>query len=139
MQVFRAQIHNLGWTDGDNVRIDYRWTAGVIDRFQTAAAELVALKPDVILADATPSVLALRRETQSIPIVSVTVNDPIGMGFVERISTSTLPARSKSSVAFTRCPGSSRPLRRQPVAAYLSAGEARLVINWAASRRRAIR
>src|SRR2546423_12701847 len=73
LQVFRTRIQELGWTDGDNVRIDYRWTAGVIERFRTAAKELVALKPDVILADATPSVAALRGETQTIPIVFMQV------------------------------------------------------------------
>jgi putative ABC transport system substrate-binding protein len=86
MQVFRTTLHELGWIDGANVRIDYRWTAGVIDRFLTAAAELVALKPDVLLADATPSVTALKNETAAIPIVFVTVNDPIGSGFVENLA-----------------------------------------------------
>jgi len=83
LQAFRARIQELGWTEGNNVRIDYRWTAGILERFGTAAAELVALKPDVILADATPSVAALRMKTKTIPIVFVTVNDPIGSGFVE--------------------------------------------------------
>jgi putative ABC transport system substrate-binding protein len=82
LQSFRSRLHQLGWTEGDNLRIDYRWTAGVADRFQTAAAELVALKPDVILADATPSVLAFRRETQTIPVVFVFVTDPVVQGFV---------------------------------------------------------
>src|SRR5882724_8580353 len=72
LQVFRTRIQELGWTDGDNVRIDYRWTAEVIERFRTAAAELVALKPDVILADATPSVAALKNLTKTIPLVFVT-------------------------------------------------------------------
>jgi hypothetical protein len=82
LQVFRTRIHELGWRDGDNVRIDYRWTAGIVERFRTGAKELVALRPDVILADATPSIAALRGETQTIPIVFVTVNDPLGSGFI---------------------------------------------------------
>src|ERR1700704_3219580 len=82
LQVFRRRIHELGWRDGDNVRIDYRWTAGIVERFRTGAKELVALRPDVILADATPSIAALRGETQTIPIVFVTVNDPLGSGFI---------------------------------------------------------
>jgi putative ABC transport system substrate-binding protein len=86
LQGFRARIQELGWTDGDNVRIDYRWTAGVLDRFRTAAAELIALKPDVILADATPSVAAVRGQSKTTPIVFVTVNDPIGSGFVESLA-----------------------------------------------------
>jgi putative ABC transport system substrate-binding protein len=82
LQSFRSRLHQLGWTEGDNLQIDYRWTAGVADRFQTAAAELIALKPDAILADATPSVLAFRRDTQTIPVVFVFVTDPVGQGFV---------------------------------------------------------
>ena len=86
LQPFRTRLRELGWTDGGNVRIDYRWAAGVVDRFRTAAAELVVLKPDVILADATPSVAALQRETRTIPIVFVGVNDPIGSGFVQSLA-----------------------------------------------------
>jgi len=82
LQTFRTRLQQLGWTDGDNLRIDYRWTAGIAARFQTAAAELVSLKPAVILADATPSVAALKRETQTIPIVFVNVTDPVAQGFV---------------------------------------------------------
>jgi ABC-type uncharacterized transport system substrate-binding protein len=86
LQLFRTRIQELGWTDGGNVRIDYRFVAGAPDRFRTAAAELVALKPDVILAEATPSVAAVREQSQTIPIVFVTVNDPIGSGFVESLA-----------------------------------------------------
>ena len=86
MQAFRARLREHHWTDGDNLRIDYRWAAGVAGRFQTAAAELVALKPDVILADTTPGVAALKRETRTIPLVFVRVNDPIGSGFVQSLA-----------------------------------------------------
>src|SRR5882672_6424328 len=51
IQVFRTRLQQLGWTNGDNLGIDYRWTAGIEDRFQTAAAELVRLNPAAILAD----------------------------------------------------------------------------------------
>ena len=86
LQIFRTRLQQLGWTDGDNLRIDYRWTVGIADRFRSAAAELVALKPDVLLADATPSVAALRRETQIIPIVFATVTDPVAQGFVASLA-----------------------------------------------------
>jgi putative ABC transport system substrate-binding protein len=86
VQAFRARLHQLGWIDGDNVRVDYRWTAGVLDGFRTAAEELVALKPDVILADATPSVVALLRETRTIPIVFAAVTDPVAQGFVTSLA-----------------------------------------------------
>jgi len=86
LQSFRTRMRELGWTDGDNIRLDYRWAAGVADRFRTAAAELVGLKPDVILAETTPAVAALQRETQTIPIVFVRINDPIGSGFVQSLA-----------------------------------------------------
>src|SRR5262249_32025394 len=86
VQAFRARLRQLGWIDGDNVRVDYRWTAGVLDRFRTAAEELVALKPDVILADTTPSVVALLRETRTIPIVFVGVTDPVAQGLVASLA-----------------------------------------------------
>ena len=85
-QAFRTRLQQLGWTDGDNLRIDYRWTAGIADRFLTAAEELVSLKPEVILADATPSVAALKRETQTIPIVFVNVTDPLAQGFIASLA-----------------------------------------------------
>ena len=72
--------------DGDNVRIDYRWAAGHADRFVTAAQELVALKPDVVVAVTTPAVQAFRRETQTIPIVFTAVTDPIGQGILQRLA-----------------------------------------------------
>ena len=86
LQPIRTRLRELGWTDGDNVRIDYRWVAAVVDRFRTAAAELVDLKPDVILADSTPSVAALQRETRIIPIVFVGVSDPVAQGFVASLA-----------------------------------------------------
>src|SRR6266700_7208341 len=58
---FLQGLQQLGWTDGGNVRIDYRWTAGDAGRFQRYAEELLALAPDVILASGTPSVQALQR------------------------------------------------------------------------------
>src|SRR5262245_19969530 len=68
-KAFRARLLQLGWVDGDNVRIEYRWAAGSADRFVTAAQELVALKPNVVVAVTTPAVQAFRQETQTIPIV----------------------------------------------------------------------
>jgi putative tryptophan/tyrosine transport system substrate-binding protein len=86
IQAFRTRLQQLGWTDGDNLRIDYRWTAGIADRFRTAAGEIVSLKPEVILAVTTPSAAALRRETQAIPIVFVVVGDPVAQGFVASLA-----------------------------------------------------
>jgi putative ABC transport system substrate-binding protein len=85
-QVFRTRLSQLGWVDGDNVRIDYRWAASHADRFVTAAQELVALKPAVVVAVNTPAVQAFRRETQTIPIVFVAVTDPVGQGILQRLA-----------------------------------------------------
>jgi putative tryptophan/tyrosine transport system substrate-binding protein len=79
---FREQLQRLGWTDGRNVRIDYRWAVGAVGLIRTFAKELVELQPDVILARATSATAALLQETRTIPIVFVVVSDPIGDGFV---------------------------------------------------------
>lgn len=75
-----------GWNEGGNLRIDWRWTGGDAALFERYAAELVALAPDVLLAQASPSVVALQRHTQKIPLVFTMVSDPIGQGFVESLA-----------------------------------------------------
>jgi putative tryptophan/tyrosine transport system substrate-binding protein len=82
---FRQGLQKLGWT-GRNVRIAYRWAAGDADRMRTFASELIALKPDAVLAVTTPAVAALLGETRSIPIVFVRVADPIRSGFVNSLA-----------------------------------------------------
>jgi len=77
---------NLGWTDGRNVRIDYRWGGVDVNRMQVLAKELVGLQPDVIVANTVPVTAALQRETRTIPIVFVNVADPVASGFVAKIS-----------------------------------------------------
>jgi putative ABC transport system substrate-binding protein len=86
LTAFRQGLAALGWTDGDNIRIDYRRYAGDADRVRAAAAELVHLAPDVLLAYAPPAVVALQRETRSIPIVFAQVSNPVGAGFVESMA-----------------------------------------------------
>ena len=83
---FRERLQQLGWTDGRNVRVDYRWAAGEVGRIRTYAKELVALQPDVILARTTPVTAALLQETRTIPIVFVGVSDPVGAGFAASIA-----------------------------------------------------
>jgi putative tryptophan/tyrosine transport system substrate-binding protein len=78
---FRQGLEKRGWTEGRNVRIDYRYaTAGA--QAQVLAKELVALQPDVIFTHSTPTVAALLRESRTIPIVFAGLADPIGSGFV---------------------------------------------------------
>jgi putative ABC transport system substrate-binding protein len=86
LAVFLQGLQELGWTDGRNVRIVYRWAAADADRSRTYAAELVALAPDVILASASASVAALLQTTRTVPIVFVNVIDPVGAGFVARLA-----------------------------------------------------
>jgi putative ABC transport system substrate-binding protein len=82
---FRQRLDRLGWSDGRNVHIDYRFATNP-DQLQPLARELVSLQPDVLLALTTPATAALQRETRTIPIVFVSVSDPIGSGFVESLA-----------------------------------------------------
>jgi len=80
---FRLGLEKRGWSEGRNVRIDYRFApAASPDQVQLFAKELVALRPDVIFAQTTPVVAALQRETRTIPIVFAALADPIGSGFI---------------------------------------------------------
>jgi putative ABC transport system substrate-binding protein len=83
---FRKRLEELGWIDGRNVRIDYRWGAGSVDRMQLFAKELVRLDPDVMLAVTTPATAALQRESRVIPVVFAIVSDPVGSGFVTSLA-----------------------------------------------------
>ena len=83
---FRKAMQELGWTEGRNVRVDYRWVGGDADRARADAAEVVGLKPDVILANGTTSVAALRHETSTVPIVFVVGLDPVESGFVTSLA-----------------------------------------------------
>jgi putative ABC transport system substrate-binding protein len=83
---FERGLAALGWSEGTNLRIELRWSAGDINRAAFLARELVALQPDVILADTTPVTAAIQHDTKSIPIVFVQVSDPVGSGFVESLS-----------------------------------------------------
>jgi putative ABC transport system substrate-binding protein len=83
---FRQGLQQLGWNDGRNVRIDYRWTAGDVDRIRRYAVELAALAPDVILATGSPTVGPLLQATRTVPIVFVVVPDPVGAGYVDSLA-----------------------------------------------------
>lgn len=82
----KAELARLGWADGVNAQIDVRWAGGVTDRMRVAAAELVALKPDAVLAYGSAAVAALRQATTIVPIVFVSVVDPVGAGFVASLA-----------------------------------------------------
>jgi putative tryptophan/tyrosine transport system substrate-binding protein len=80
---FRDGLHTLGWAEGRNIRIDFRWArASDVESMQRFAKELVALQPDLIVSNNTPTTTALLQQTRTIPIIFVTVADPVGTGFV---------------------------------------------------------
>src|SRR5262245_29311119 len=81
ISAFAQGLQERGWTIGGNMRIEYRWGAGDLDRFRKYAAELVALSPDVILASAGSIVGALQQASRTVPIVFVTTVDPVGGGW----------------------------------------------------------
>ena len=83
---FLQTLQQLGWADGRNVKIDYRWPAADADKTRKYAAELVALAPDVILAMSSPALVSLLQATRTVPIVFVGVADPVGAGFVDSLS-----------------------------------------------------
>ena len=83
---FQEALQQLGWNEGRNLRIDYRWSTGGDDELRQYAVELVALAPEAILATGSPPVVALRKATRTVPIVFVLVSDPVGAGFVESLA-----------------------------------------------------
>jgi ABC transporter substrate binding protein len=84
---FRDGLRELGWTDGRNVRIDTRWAPPAeADSTQRCAKELVALQPDLVLSNTTPTTTALLQQTRTIPIVFTIVTDPVGSGIVASFS-----------------------------------------------------
>jgi putative tryptophan/tyrosine transport system substrate-binding protein len=85
LKALQQGLADLGWIDGANVKIDYRFGTADADRIRTYASEIVALGPDVILANTTLVVAALKEATQTIPIVFALVNDPVGQGFISNL------------------------------------------------------
>jgi putative tryptophan/tyrosine transport system substrate-binding protein len=86
LAAFHQGLQQLGWTVGRNVQIDYRWGAGNADRIRKFAAELIAVAPDAILSTGSPSVAAFQQATRTVPIVFVTVVDPVSSGFVDTLA-----------------------------------------------------
>src|SRR5215469_6854185 len=80
--VFREGLQKLGWVDGQNIRIEVRWAGFNAETMGRYAKELIALQPDLILSNDTPTTATLLQQTRSVPIVFATVADPVGSGFV---------------------------------------------------------
>lgn len=82
---FKQRLHELGWIEGRNMRLDYRFTGQSAERIRTGSEQLIALAPDVIVVWTNPAAAILRKLTQTIPIVFVAVSDPVGGGFVSNL------------------------------------------------------
>ena len=85
LSAFTQSLVDLGWTDDRNVRMEFRWAGGDIDRMRSLAQELVRLQPDIIVPYGTPATAAVQRETRTIPIVFASVADPVASGIVARL------------------------------------------------------
>ena len=86
LAAFREELQKLGWTEGRNVRIDYRWAALDPEMMRRFARELIALQPDVILSSSSPTTVSLLEETHSIPVVFANIVDPVGSGLAASLS-----------------------------------------------------
>src|SRR5215813_3760930 len=84
--IFEDALRKLGWRPGENVTIEYRFAAGDPKLVRSHAAELVGMKPDVILGDGTAATSGLREATETIPIIFVQVTDPVGTGLVASLA-----------------------------------------------------
>jgi putative ABC transport system substrate-binding protein len=83
---FKRALHDFGYAEGQNLVIDVRWTGSDVERLSAVAAEVVASKPDVIVAFTTPITAAAQRATSRIPIVMALVSDPVAAGFVSSLA-----------------------------------------------------
>jgi putative ABC transport system substrate-binding protein len=101
LAAFTRQMQSLGWTEGGNLRVDYRWSGGDSQKMQAFAKELVDAHPDIIFVRSTPATAALSKYTRSIPIVFAVVSDPVGEGFV-----ASLPRPGGNVTGFTNAEAS---------------------------------
>jgi putative ABC transport system substrate-binding protein len=83
---FKQGLQQLGWIDGRNIQVDYRFGAADVGRIESFAKELVNSRPDLIVGHTTPGTAALARETKTIPIIFVVVSDPVGSGLVASLA-----------------------------------------------------
>ena len=86
VEAFRQGLRELGWVEGQNIVIDYRFAEGIFDRLPDLAAELVRLQVEVIVAGPTPAAVAAKNATGTIPIVMWAVGDPVGLGLIASLA-----------------------------------------------------
>ena len=82
LAAFIQELRQLGWTEGQNLRVDVHWSAGDASLARTYAAQLIGLMPDVLIASTTINLTAIREATSTVPVVFVSVSDPVAQGFV---------------------------------------------------------
>jgi putative ABC transport system substrate-binding protein len=86
VKAFRLGMRDLGWIEGRNIHVEYRFTGASLASIKKHVAEVIRLAPDIIVANSTPVIAAVRPATSTIPIVFVVVNDPLGQGFVSNLA-----------------------------------------------------
>src|SRR5262245_26995738 len=86
IQGFRQRLRDLGWEEGNNLKTDLRWGGADIDFIRVSAAEFVSANPDLIVVYSVRALNEIRQATREIPVVSIATSDPVGLGYVERLS-----------------------------------------------------
>jgi putative tryptophan/tyrosine transport system substrate-binding protein len=86
LRVFRERLRDFGWTDGQNIKFEYRFAGKSVERTRQAAAELVGSKPDMLFVTTNPALSALLKETRTIPIVFTWVSESVGSGYVSSLA-----------------------------------------------------
>jgi putative ABC transport system substrate-binding protein len=85
-EAFRQGLRERGWIEGQNIRIEYRWAAGKVERFQPLAEELVKLGVNVIVVPGNKAIFAAKQATSAVPIMMAFSNDPVGSGLVASLA-----------------------------------------------------
>jgi putative ABC transport system substrate-binding protein len=99
---FRKEFHGLGWVEGRNIIVEYRWSRGQHDKLDEMARELVGLKVELIVAPSSVYTGAAKRATSTIPIVFAVHADPVGRGHVASLAR---PGGNVTGTSLARCPG----------------------------------
>jgi putative ABC transport system substrate-binding protein len=86
VEAFREGLRDLGYVEGRNIAVEQRFANGIIPRLPQLAAELVALKPDAVLVGSSSGIVAAHRATQAIPLIMITLEDPVALGLVKSVA-----------------------------------------------------
>jgi len=141
MAAFRDGLRELGYVEGKNIEIDYRYAEGKTDQFAVLAAELIRLKPDVLVTSGSPGIVALMKATDKTPIVMAAIGDAVGSGFVRSLAR---PGGNLTGLSFLNTEISTKRLEllkevlpravRVTILRHASSGEASLDATLAVSR-----